>query len=159
MTIGTTAKQRIKRYDYYHPEALLSILEGKDSQVNNVGLLFGSEENGLSTAELDHCDLISTIPKAVDYPSLNLSQAILIYAWELNVLHRPTRENLEPNTSLQSVLKDQLTVLLEQLGFQEKPVFQQRILDRFMTLDASDMELLATLLSKLQHRMDQSKDP
>ena len=155
LTIGTTAKRRIKRYDYHLPSELTAILKSKYAQVNKVGLLFGSEENGLSTAELEYCDLISSIPKAVDYPSLNLSQAILIYAWELNTLPSSEEIKLTANTSLQQVLKEDLTALLGQLGFDDKPILQRRILDRLMTLNASDMELAATLMSKLKHKMDQ----
>lgn len=83
LTIGTTAKQRIKRYDYHLPEQIGEIVSKKQEIVQEVALVFGSEENGLSKEELDQCDLVSTIPLATTYPSLNLAQSMLIYAWAL----------------------------------------------------------------------------
>ena len=62
LAIGTTSKSRIKRYDGHTPSAIAEILRGKREMLNNVALVFGSEENGLTTRELDRCDLISTIP-------------------------------------------------------------------------------------------------
>jgi len=45
-------------------------------------LVFGDERSGLSNAEIDRCDALSSIPAAPDQPSLNLAQAVAIYAWE-----------------------------------------------------------------------------
>lgn len=46
-------------------------------------LLFGGEENGLSVDELLHCHDVSTIPVAPEQSSLNLAQAVVVYAAEL----------------------------------------------------------------------------
>jgi TrmH family RNA methyltransferase len=46
-------------------------------------LLFGGEENGLSPAELRRCHDVSVIPTAPVQSSLNLAQAVLLYASEL----------------------------------------------------------------------------
>jgi TrmH family RNA methyltransferase len=46
-------------------------------------LLFGGEVNGLTPAELLRCHAVSTIPAATEQSSLNLAQAVCIYAAEL----------------------------------------------------------------------------
>ena len=46
-------------------------------------LLFGGEENGLTHHELLHCHDVSTIPVAPEQSSLNLAQAVVVYAAEL----------------------------------------------------------------------------
>lgn len=46
-------------------------------------LLFGCEENGLDNHELRRCHDVSTIPVAPAQSSLNLAQAVLVYAAEL----------------------------------------------------------------------------
>ncbi len=46
-------------------------------------LVFGTESNGLQDSDLEHCDAVSFIPSSEDQPSLNLSQAVVVYAHEL----------------------------------------------------------------------------
>ena len=48
-------------------------------------LLFGCEENGLDNHELRRCHDVSMIAVAPEQPSLNLAQAVLVYAAELFV--------------------------------------------------------------------------
>lgn len=50
-----------------------------------VALVFGDEENGLSNAEVDRCHALSAAPTATEQPSLNLAQAVLLYAYELRL--------------------------------------------------------------------------
>jgi TrmH family RNA methyltransferase len=48
-----------------------------------VGVLFGNEDTGLSSADLTRCSVVITIPSAVERPSLNLSHAVQVAAYEL----------------------------------------------------------------------------
>ena len=155
LIIGTTSKKRIKRYDYQHPHALKRMLDQKaTSGLNKIGLVFGSEENGLSTEELDQCDLISSIPISGDYPSLNLSQAVLIYAWEFTGLTEPDpEESLPPHQSLQQVMKAQAEELLVRIEMTDKPVLKRRLLDRLMLVSGDDMELIVSLMTKLNRKL------
>ncbi len=45
-------------------------------------LVFGDERSGLTNLELDRCHDLSAIPADEAQPSLNLAQAVLVYAWE-----------------------------------------------------------------------------
>lgn len=45
-------------------------------------LVFGDERSGLTNVEVDRCHDLSAIPAAEAQPSLNLAQAVLVYAWE-----------------------------------------------------------------------------
>jgi tRNA/rRNA methyltransferase len=57
-----------------------------------VAVLFGNEETGLTDAELARCHLAVTIPSAPAFPSLNLSHAVQVIAYELaRALDRPHR--------------------------------------------------------------------
>ena len=47
-----------------------------------VALVFGDERSGLSNAEIERCHALSSIPTLPAQPSLNLAQAILLYAYE-----------------------------------------------------------------------------
>lgn len=45
-------------------------------------LVFGDERSGLSNREIDRCHALSSVPTLPEQPSLNLAQAILLYAYE-----------------------------------------------------------------------------
>ena len=149
LTIGTTSKKRIKRYDYHTPGQISELLNGKRDSMNNVGILFGSEGNGLTTEQLEYCDLLSTIPLTTSYPSLNLAQSVLIYAWELHKVDIPIIKGNTGNSVFQGVLKTEVLQLLDQLGIVQKPLMHQRVMDRVMLLNSEDAELLMTVLNKL----------
>lgn len=48
-------------------------------------LVFGTEANGLQNADLRHCTATCFIPADPDQPSLNLSQAVVVFAHELSL--------------------------------------------------------------------------
>jgi tRNA/rRNA methyltransferase len=48
-----------------------------------VALLFGQEDIGLTRDHLARCHALGVIPSAIEYPSLNLSQAALIFLYEM----------------------------------------------------------------------------
>ena len=101
MRIATTAKNRDARSEFHLNKELPEIIKSKGEQVNTIGLVFGREESGLTNDEIRLCDLASTIPLKENYPSLNLSQAVMIYAYTLAEMNAgkdaegisPEREN------------------------------------------------------------------
>jgi len=50
-----------------------------------VALVFGTERAGLTIAEIGKCGLIATIPTDETYASLNLAQAVQVFAYELRM--------------------------------------------------------------------------
>jgi|LNFM01.2.fsa_nt_gb tRNA/rRNA methyltransferase len=52
-------------------------------------LVFGAECNGLQNDEVDQCHAVSFIPSSEAQPSLNLSQAVVVYAHELSLVSSP----------------------------------------------------------------------
>jgi tRNA/rRNA methyltransferase len=59
-------------------EMVLPLLE-----LNRVAIVFGNEVNGLENSDLALCNEIVVIPSSVRFPSLNLSHAVMIIAYEL----------------------------------------------------------------------------
>jgi len=55
----------------------------KSAKKNEVSILFGPEDKGLSNEELAMCHSHIVIPAASKYPSLNLAQAVAIVCYEL----------------------------------------------------------------------------
>jgi TrmH family RNA methyltransferase len=64
------------------PEAAARIVETSDA--GDVALVFGRESSGLTNDELALCSMLTSIPAAVDVPSLNLAQAVMVYAYEIH---------------------------------------------------------------------------
>lgn len=78
--IGTTNRKRENQVPLYTPEAIIKKI-APASFNHRIGIVLGRENNGLTNDELSKCNYQSTIPAAVDYPALNLSQAAMLYAY------------------------------------------------------------------------------
>ena len=81
--VGTTNRYRCRNEKRLTPRQTARRLLKAASSGLKAGILFGSERSGLSNADLELCDAVSTIPTAAEYPAVNLAQAVMIYAYEL----------------------------------------------------------------------------
>ncbi len=80
---GTTCRRRqLRKHALLPPRQLCADL-ARHARSGPVALLFGTERVGLSNDELDMCRYLSTIDMAQPQPSLNLAQAVMLYAWEM----------------------------------------------------------------------------
>ena len=61
-----------------------------------VALVFGDERTGLSRADLARCHAVTRIPSDARQPSLNLAQAICVYAYALFRTAGPRRQRDRP---------------------------------------------------------------
>ncbi len=76
---GTTRRRGKNRKDFsLTPEELAEALR---TRVGKAGLVFGNERTGLTVEELALCNLASHVPVDEEFPSLNLSHAVQIYAY------------------------------------------------------------------------------
>lgn len=83
--VGTSARER------RIPWPLLDARQCADrmalaSSREQVAVLFGREDRGLTNEELQVCNLHLNIPTSEDYSSLNLAMAVQIVAYELRML-------------------------------------------------------------------------
>ncbi len=82
LVIGTSRHLARRRRNVYAPretaERIVPLLAG-----NRVALVFGREVNGLDTEDLALCHELIAIPSADAFPSLNLSHAVMVVAYEL----------------------------------------------------------------------------
>jgi tRNA/rRNA methyltransferase/tRNA (cytidine32/uridine32-2'-O)-methyltransferase len=121
LVAGTT-----RRYGWHRaalsltPEELARFILSKEDEAN-IALVFGNERTGLDDAEMDVCNLASHIPTSPDCPSLNLSHAVEVYAWELfkqagvAPLRKGTWEPIQ-QTQIEALVGN-LSTALETLGF------------------------------------------
>ncbi len=82
LVIGTTRRVG-KRRGLILPlkDALKRVISA--ARKNKVAILFGKEDKGLSNKEVEGCGFLMTIPSDRLSPSLNLSQSVLLVAYEL----------------------------------------------------------------------------
>ncbi len=82
--VGTTHRRRDPKLppSVSAREAAREIASVSQDQ-QQVALLFGREDFGLSTTQISRCQLIASIPMATKNPSLNLAQAVQIFAYEI----------------------------------------------------------------------------
>ena len=78
---GTTARHGAIRPAMTSPQRLAEKLVDV-SQNNEIAIMFGPEDKGLSNEHLKYCHTIATIPTS-DFSSLNLAQAVLIICYEI----------------------------------------------------------------------------
>ena len=81
--VATTQRHREYRFPYFTPDELAQKAIPLSGE-GNIAIVFGRERSGLTNEEIRLCDAISTAPAAVSHPSLNLAQAVLVYAYELH---------------------------------------------------------------------------
>ena len=150
--IATTANnKRSANQDFYLTKEIYSIVEEKKQSTQKIGILFGSEESGLSNQEIQSCDITTSIPLKASYPSLNLSQAVMIFAYELSSLQKNNQEsNYEKaDSKLYSTLKNQLIVLLKEYEVDKSQALYHRILERIALLNKIDSKLFLSVINKI----------
>jgi len=80
--VGMTSRGGRERRPLLTPEALVKKLIPL-SLKNSIGLVFGSEREGLTNEELSLCHFYVRIPSVDSFPSLNLAQAVIVVCYEL----------------------------------------------------------------------------
>jgi TrmH family RNA methyltransferase len=83
LVLGLTGRHhRASRNELPLPLALDRVVEAAVAG-QEIGLVFGREDRGLSNTMLDACHAVTTIPTNPAYPSLNLAQAALLVLYQL----------------------------------------------------------------------------
>ena len=152
LVVCTTAKGRTAKHDYHSSRDLLELLNNKTEQLGKVGILFGTEESGLPNQLVLKSDLAMSIPMAGSYPSLNLAQSVMVTAYELSPLNQLEKpgQHLSKSGEGWGTLKNQTVKLLRQAGIPEGSPLFHRILERLATVDANDIPLFLSVLSRIQ---------
>ncbi len=84
LVVGTTCRPGLYRSHSQAPRAVAPAVVSA-AQKGKVALLFGPEDHGLSNKDLEHCQMLVTIPAQTEYQSFNVAQAAVIFLYELYV--------------------------------------------------------------------------
>lgn len=134
----------------------------QQAQRQPVALLFGRENSGLTTTEVNKCQIIIHIPANPQYPSLNLASAVQVMAYELRMAltenaTRPAASGVTANFNELELLYTHLEQLMIASGFldpQKPKLLMQRIRRLFARarLEKEEVQILRGILTALGKR-------
>ncbi|MGM0665798.1 MAG: tRNA/rRNA methyltransferase [Bacteroidota bacterium] len=157
--IGTTSKGRISKHEYIAIEQLGTFLKNREEEYKKIALVFGREESGLTNEELKLCDIASTVPMAGAFPSLNLSQAVMLYAFSL---HESSEESKASHVEKQEpaslgILKEKAERLLEGTDIVKNKTLKGRIMERLSMASITDIKLLHSVTNSLMEKYEEGE--
>lgn len=154
--IGTSARRRRYRKSPLTPRALADQLPDLCQQ-HHVGILFGPEDAGLTTPELNRCHELMVIPTVSDATSLNLAQAVMVTCYEiLQAQERPPSRQMPMLASLEAseAMYDHLRQAFTIRGFADTHQIERvldglrRLFDR-VELEQRDVRLVRGIARQL----------
>lgn len=157
LVVGTSRQRGRLRKNVRTPrgmaEQVLPLLEN-----NRVAFVFGREVNGLDRKDLALCHEIVAIPSDGAFPSLNLSHAVMIMAYELFVAGHSAAPDALPALATAAELEgffEHLQSLLQDTGFldREHPdriMFSLRQLFGRARLEPRDVSMLRGILTQFR---------
>lgn len=155
--IGTTAKNRSVKEDYYNPEEAREIILKKKDTISKIGIVFGREESGLKNEELRICDIASSVNLRNPYPSINLAQSVMIYAYIFSSfsLGKPN-EKVVPHEKgrIFNELKKNAADILHDLQIDNNPNLYHRMLERIAKVNSDDARLLLSFVKKIKQKFE-----
>src|ERR1044071_4200044 len=165
LVVGTTCRSGLYRKHSQPPRELAPSMMAA-AQKGKVALICGPEDHGLSNKDLEHCQLLITIPTHPDYPSLNVAQAAMICLYEIYVgtLKTSERGPIELARAEQiERLFDRMRHSLLKIGFldSENPEHMllafRRILGR-AGLQEKDVRILTGLFRQIEWYADHGRE-
>lgn len=135
--VGTTSRLGSARGPVLTPREMAKNLVAI-SHNNEIAILFGPEDTGLTTDELRFCHLVVTIPVSEEFKSINLSHAVMILCYEIFLAHVNTLESFTPRLATSAELEsmyDHMRDLLMKIGFlnPQNPDYWMMHLRRFFS--------------------------
>ena len=153
--LATTARDRHRAEGYVTPDRLPNFLVDKGDAARHAALVFGSEQSGLPNRELALCDALTTVPLAASYPSLNLAQAVMVYAYALSPLQAIAESPVpSPETDSFRVLRQRVEAILGRLDVGTDNPLSHRLIQRLAQVPGADLKLLHFVLGKLEPHLN-----
>lgn len=110
-TFATSARPHRLIKKVFSPATAAHTISKKSDK--NIGIVFGSEKNGLTNEEISLCGAVIEIPTA-NFSSYNLAQAVLLIFYELFSQKIPPQERLETGKTAPAT-QNELENFLEKL--------------------------------------------
>ena len=85
LAVASTARHRDLAHEVVDCREASRRLLAEAAGGDEVAIVFGTERAGMTTEEVSRCQLIGMIPTNWEYSSLNLAQAVQVFAYELRM--------------------------------------------------------------------------
>ena len=150
LVIGTSARSRAMTRVILPPEELLPLLAARGAE-ERICLVFGPESTGLSNDELSLCDVLTRVSAAVEYPSLNLAQAVMVYAYALSSC-APAQCAAPGGSDAGAAehLKMRVSAALDALGFSPDEAIRLRVMERIALLNEKDARIVHAIARRIE---------
>lgn len=157
MSVGTTRRHGKYRQEIMSPAETAERIKEHAGPDSRAAIVFGREDSGLTTEELSLCRWHATIPTSQDYGSLNLSQAILLFCYELGkAKESPGGGRIDPQATsgeMESMFS-QMEVSLQRIGFlnQQNPGHIMLTLRRMLyraNLDNREVAIMRGMMTQI----------
>lgn len=161
LSVATTRRHGKYRQEIHDPGEVVALLQ-KGIAENRAALVFGREDSGLTTDEVAACRYQATIPTSDEYGSLNLSQAVMVFCYEL-FRHAGAPIAAQPRQLVgageSEPLFKQMEATLLRIGFlkEENPEHIMRSLRRIFAraeLDLREVNILRGMMSQVDWAAD-----
>lgn len=150
VVIGTSAKSRnsiVKSIDI----STLKTNIMQDFADSKIAIVFGCEESGLSNEDLQMCHLVSHIPLATTFPSLNLSQAVMLYAYELSSIKATNDTNIRnivPEQNQLAAIDNKLKKVFTKLNIEHNVSLCGKIRQKVLHMNYDNIQLVHSVANK-----------
>ncbi len=165
LVVATTSRHRAIERRILSPRiAAQQIVQ--EAAHRKVAILYGSEQHGLTNAELELSHYQINIPTSPDYGVLNLAAAVQIIAYEIyqvmieKVEVAPAENEIDDlaNIALMESFYQHLSVVVQQLGIlnpqQPRQLMQRmRLLFNRARPDKTELNILRGILTGMQKRL------
>jgi tRNA/rRNA methyltransferase len=156
LSVGTTRRHGKYRQEILTPTEVARRFREMVSTDCRGALVFGREDNGLTTAELSLCRWHATIPTSDDYGSLNLAQAVLLFCYEI-ILAGESQDGRSQEIATSAEMETFFTHLhdsMKKIGFlnEQNPDHIIRTLRRIFfraNLDSREVTVLRGMLTQI----------
>lgn len=157
LTVGTTRRHGKYRQEILSPPEVATRFREQITPECTGALVFGREDNGLTTEELSLCRWHATIPTSAEYGSLNLAQSVLLFCYEMGKAAETVgggRPLELADSAEMEALFTHLAASLNKIGFlnEQNPEHMMRSLRRIFFragLDSREVTVLRGMLTQI----------
>lgn len=158
LSVGTTRRHGKYRQEIMTPPEVAACFRAQASDECRAALVFGREDNGLTTEELSLCRWHATIPTSDAYGSLNLAQSVLLFCYEMGKAGESPGGGRTVDLALSAELEGlfcHLQGCLKKIGFlnEQNPDHIMRTLRRIFfraDLDSREVIVLRGMLTQIE---------
>ncbi len=152
---ATSARDRWVKLDIIDSHHLPKFIKEKGDTISKVAIVFGREESGLTNHEINLCQRVTTIPLKTRYPSLNLAQSVMVYAYILSDLGQEANATpkTDPGQSFQALLK-KIDAIMNTIDLGPDKLIYGRLMERLSELGEQDIKLLHSVTAAVINKLN-----